>query len=679
MLYNINFEQYLSYFSYYNIRINDVIEILIFMSISFYLIKHFQNTRMWILLKGILTLFIFYAISNLLSLNIITNLFHSLIMFLAIALIMMFQPELRKLLESVGKRNISTNIRSLFKKDANNKRFSEQTIQEIVSAVDIMSKAKTGALILIENEIPLDEYIKTGISINSDITSQLITNIFEKNTPLHDGAMIIRDNKIVSATCYLPLSESKSINKSLGTRHRAGIGASEQTDALVIIVSEETGAISYVSGGKIKHNVSSSALISQIQSINYITKPITTGANKESYFKNILMATFAGCFIWLLLSIVYNPVETVTIKDIPVEIINEQIIENLGKVYEVEGNQTVNIKVTGTKDVVNKLTVSDFTARADLSKLSITNTANIQVTTFKNITVDTGNAVMQINIEDASELELNVELQKVGTEQTGYFVYNLATDTPTISISGPKSIIKTIDKAVATVNVNGAHSNFETTSEIVIYDKNGNIIKPTLYDINTEQITITASIYSTKEVPIVLNIVDDSKDTDLEIFEQTLSSETIFVTAPDNELEKINDVVITVDVTNSSSNTINSIIDLRNYLPSGVQCAGDANLEYTIQIGKFITRELSISPANIEIINGNGRITSGKTRISVTFDKNTTDNISISSFKPYLDIEGLEPGKYTLPLQFKNLNEVKIDDIYNVNVIVEEPSDDEDE
>lgn len=676
MFYNLDLDQYLSYFTYNNLRVNDIVEILIFVTIAFYLIKHFQNTRMWILLKGILTLFIVYALSNLFSLKVITNLFQSIIIFFAFALIMMFQPELRKMIESVGTRNISTNIRSLFSKKTDNKRFSDQTIQEIILAIDNMSKAKTGALILIENGIPLDEYIKTGIAINSDITSQLITNIFEKNTPLHDGAMVIRNNKIIAATCYLPLSENKKINKALGTRHRAAIGASEQTDALVIVVSEETGAISYVLNGTIKHKVTSSEIVNQLQSINYIIKPTTPAKYRRHFIRNILTAVITGCFFWGLFSITYNPIETITINNIPVEIVNDQIISSLDKVYEVTDGNTVNIKVTGSKDVLNNISASDFTAKADLSKLSITNTANITVATPKNVSVDTGNAVMQIAIEDASEIELSIELQKSGVEQEGYFVYNLSTDTPTIAISGPKSLIKTIDKAVAVVNVNDAHANFETASKVVVYDKNGNVISPDICNIDIDQINISASVYSTKEVPVVLNVTDESEDTQLEVLEETLSMETIPVAAPDDDLEQIEEVVIPVDVTNSSSNTINSIIDLRNYLPSGVQCAGETNLEYTIQIGKFITRELTVMPENIEVLDGTAEIKNKEIKISVTFDKNTTSNVNIASFGPYIDVDDLKPGKYSLPLQFKNLGNIKIDDIYNVDVVVKEKTND---
>lgn len=669
MFYKSDWDNYLSYFSFNNIRINDIIEIIIFMGIFFYLIRHFKNTRMWILLKGILTMFAIYALSNIFSLKVITNLFQSIISFAIIALIMMFQPELRKILESVGNKNLSSNIKSFFGKKVN-KRFTNETIQELVSSVDNMAKAKTGALILIENDIPLDEYIKSGISINSDITSQLIMNIFEKNTPLHDGAMIIRDNKIIAATCYLPLSESKNINKSLGTRHRAAIGASEQTDAFIIVVSEETGAISYVENGQIKHNIKASTLAEKIQSINYEVKPTTHLAQRGAFIKNLLMSVVFGALFWLIFTVAYNPVETIKIDNIPVEIVNESVIESLDKVYEVKSGNTVNIEVTGTKDVLNSLSSSDFKATADFSKLSITNTASINVYTPKNVQIDTHNATMSIQIEDASEIELSIELQKQGTEQDGFFVYNLSTNTPTVKISGPKSIIKTIDKAVAVVNINGAHANFETTSDIKVYDKNGSVLSNENCKISVDNINITATVYKTKEVPVSLEIIDDSKDSKLEVLEKTLSAESIMVSADEKTLNSIEEIVVPVDVTNSTSNTINSIIDIRNYLPSGVQCAGENNFEYTLQITKLITRTFTLYPSNISIKNGVGTIMNSKIDIKLTFDKNTTDNINTTQLGAFVDIDGLENGTHSVPVQFENLGDIKTGSVYKINVKV---------
>ena len=172
------------------------------------------------------------------------------------AVVVILQPELRKALEELGRKNI---ISSIVPFDTNRLseegRFSDKTINEIVKACMEMGKVKTGALIVVEQNQSLSEYERTGIEVDGIVTSQLIINIFEKNTPLHDGAVIVRGNRITSATCYLPLSDNMALSKELGTRHRAGVGISEATDSMTVIVSEETGKISVAYEGKLDRNL----------------------------------------------------------------------------------------------------------------------------------------------------------------------------------------------------------------------------------------------------------------------------------------------------------------------------------------------------------------------------------------------------------------------------------------
>ena len=168
------------------------------------------------------------------------------------AVLIVFQPELRNALEQLGRKNWIANI---FSTDTSQVKesYTARTLQEIYRAAIEMGKVKTGALIVLEREVMLGEYERTGIPIDGKVSSQLLINIFEHNTPLHDGAVIIRNNRIISATCYLPLSDSVEIGKELGTRHRAAVGISEVSDSITVIVSEETGSISIAVNGKIKH------------------------------------------------------------------------------------------------------------------------------------------------------------------------------------------------------------------------------------------------------------------------------------------------------------------------------------------------------------------------------------------------------------------------------------------
>lgn len=197
-----------------------------------------QGTRSVQILKGVFVLLSIWVFSLLLGLEALNFILSQVILYGLLGLIIIFQPELRNALERLGRQNY-IQIGASERNKVENK-----VIDDLVSSFSYMSKRRIGALISIEIEDSLEEYIKTGILLNADISEELLINIFSPNMPLHDGAMIIQKGKIVSASCYLPLSEDPTISKDLGTRHRAGIGMSEDTDALTLIVSEETGNIS---------------------------------------------------------------------------------------------------------------------------------------------------------------------------------------------------------------------------------------------------------------------------------------------------------------------------------------------------------------------------------------------------------------------------------------------------
>jgi diadenylate cyclase len=171
-----------------------------------------------------------------------------------IALLIMFQPELRKVLEQLGQKNVLVDFFKEGRRDVT-ERFSDDTLNEVIKATFELAKTKTGALIVMEQDVKLTEFEMTGISMDAKVSNQLLINIFEHNTPLHDGAIIIRGDRIVAATCYLHLSENMMLSKELGTRHRAGLGISEESDSLTIIVSEETGKVSVAYGGILERNI----------------------------------------------------------------------------------------------------------------------------------------------------------------------------------------------------------------------------------------------------------------------------------------------------------------------------------------------------------------------------------------------------------------------------------------
>ena len=231
------------------ISAKNIVEIAIISFLVYELLVWIKNTRAWTLLKGLLVIFAFSVVVVLFKLDTILWIIKNITAIAVTALLVVFQPELRKALEQLGSQNIITNFLPV---DSSGSGFNERTVNELVRATFEMAKVKTGALMVIERCTSLKEIERTGIEINGLISSQLLINIFEHNTPLHDGAVVIRGNRVAAATCYLPLSDNMSINKALGTRHRAAVGVSESTDSLTIVVSEETGRVSVAQEGHLQ-------------------------------------------------------------------------------------------------------------------------------------------------------------------------------------------------------------------------------------------------------------------------------------------------------------------------------------------------------------------------------------------------------------------------------------------
>ncbi len=270
------------------IHVPDIIEIIIIAIVLYQVMGWFKKSRAWTLFKGIAVLALCWLVAAVFDLNTILWIFRNTISVGIIAIIIIFQPELRRALEQLGKQNF---IATLFDSSSSEKRerFTAKTMNELIKAAFEMSKNKTGALIVIEQNVALGDYERTGIPIDAVVSSQLLVNIFEHNTPLHDGAVIMRNNRIVAATCYLPLSDSLEINKELGTRHRAGIGISEVSDSMTIIVSEETGDVSVAVGGELFRGLDADNLrkkLSYIQNKSLDVKRFRLWKGKKNEGKN---------------------------------------------------------------------------------------------------------------------------------------------------------------------------------------------------------------------------------------------------------------------------------------------------------------------------------------------------------------------------------------------------------
>ena len=264
-------ERYLVNLHIPSINIPDIVEILSITFLVYNIMVWIKNTRAWSLLRGVIVILAFIVLAYLFNMTTILWIVKNVFSIAVIAIIVVLQPELRKALEELGRKNLFSSFIKLESHGADGL-FSDRTIKEITKACVEMGKVRTGALIVVRQKDDLSEYKQTGIDVDGIVTSQLLINIFEKNTPLHDGAVIIEGDRVASATCYLPLSDNMRLSKELGTRHRAAVGMSDVNDSMTVIVSEETGLISVAYNGVLSRGLNAEELESQLTTIQ--NKPV---------------------------------------------------------------------------------------------------------------------------------------------------------------------------------------------------------------------------------------------------------------------------------------------------------------------------------------------------------------------------------------------------------------------
>jgi len=289
--YDQNILSYIRLWQQYPIKlVTLIIDISIVIFLAYQLLKIVKDSRAWQLVKGIAFLIIATAVSELVNFRVLNYILSNVMEWGVILLIIIFQPEIRRALEQLGGTNRFTRFFG-FDKDIITK--TKEDIYKVVIAVYELAKNKTGALIVIERDIQIKDIIATGIPMESEVSPQLLVNIFMPKTPLHDGAVVISNNKIAAAACMLPLASDKDIAKELGTRHRAGIGVSKESDSIAIIVSEETGKVSVAKDGTLIADVREDVL-KKILISNIVTKRLTEAKekNETKSFKEIIKNIF---------------------------------------------------------------------------------------------------------------------------------------------------------------------------------------------------------------------------------------------------------------------------------------------------------------------------------------------------------------------------------------------------
>ena len=661
-----------------NINLFDFIEILIIALCIYYIIKSVRNTRMWVVAKGILLLGIGYLIAYIFSFNAILTIFQTVAIALAAAIVIVFQPEIRKFLENIGSKTNFLPHKNKNKYIKN--KITDETIEQIASTCKTLSKTKTGALIVIEKDIPLNEYIQTGIPLNSDTSSQLLINIFEKNTPLHDGAVIMRENKIIAATCYLPLSENEKISKRFGTRHRAALGISEATDALVVVVSEETGGISVVQNGDIKTRLSEGTLKEELQNFQKVTSIITKPTFKDFMFKNTKLKFISfglSLILWILLINSSNPIITKTFHNIPITVKNEQSITEIGKTYAIKSEETVTVSVKCNKKNMDFIKNEDIVVIADFDKLSDVYSIALtgKVTDVPNAEVYIFNDTIKIALEDLVETEYKVEINQQGTSNDDCFVSEIIPKKETISIKGASSTMRIIDKVCVDIDITDVKSNRTVRATPIVYDKNGAVIDNSklLLDTNTVDVEIKTLPAKTIPLHITLNPSDEFTKTLIKSYDSDIKE--IKIAGEENQLNTINeiyiDVPITINTSQAETENFAKNIKFKDYI--NIEGINLTNIELSANISisfneKNITRTIQVPTKNITFTNKSNRYNYAPADenivVTISGNKNNVIAISENDIKLAVDVNGYYTGTKNIKVKCTPIEGISFAELY---------------
>lgn len=684
------------------IRIQDIFEILLLVFFIYKLIVGLKGTRAMVVLKGVIILFIFYNIVYILHFEAILVLLQSIMALLIFALIMVFQPEMRKFLEQIGTQNLTEKVvgLSIFKKKKEPyKYYSDKDISELSKACFAMGEVKTGALIVIQREIPLTDIIETGIKLNADITSQLLINTFEKNTPLHDGAVVQVKSKLIAATCYLPLSQNPKINKKLGTRHRAAIGISEVTDCVVIVVSEETGGVSIVVNGEIQGGLTKekfTELLFKYQSrkelsVGFDRKKIQEKKSLKWFLSeyNILdrlVSLLIGFAAWVLLINIANPITTVTFEDVPIEFLNTSIIEATGKTYELKSNGLSDVKVTDKRTVVDSLTKDDIHIVADFSKLSYVNAVPLEGSIVGNnsavISFITDDTII-VELDSIISKEFDIVIETFSEEDSTYYVPNLEISNQHIVLTGGKTKIDLVDKVVCTFDTTSNSEDYSSSAIPVVYDRNGDIIENNNFVFSEDLIEAKGYGYPIKTVPLNIQVGEDVLMGYM-ISDVKYDLTSIRIASDADYLQSFNEITIPIDLNISADNLLNDqyikSATISDSLPEGVYLADMHDIvNVTFTFEQMKTKKITFTDSEISL---RGDVASDVPVVIEFVDKAFTIEVSGKEsilnrlnkdvITPYIDITGLSKGTYNLIVQFDGLDNVVLTSNVSVKLHIDE-------
>ena len=658
-----------------NFTIIDILQMVILAGIILYLFKTLYRTRAWVLIKGLITIGVVYLFICAINMTVLRAVMESLFSVLAIAIVIMFQPDLQKLVEKVGTKNIANTFGNIIKKAPSEAWLTDAQIEEIASACADMSKVKTGALIVLEREIPLKEFIHSGISLKADISSQLLLNIFEKNTPLHDGAVIIRNHWIQSATCYLPLTTNSAVDKHLGTRHRAAIGASENTDCVVIVVSEETGAMSICEDGKIHHNMTKAELVKMLKEMSVKKTDAKTKIERKKIPLSVqILSPILAVLTCVTMINNADPVSYKTFYDIPVQLENVETLNAINQSYAIESGDSISVTVKGHRSVLDRISPSDITAISDLEEMSMTYAVPITVSIADHykgdVEIQPEMHVLKLALEDLVQVEIPIEVNLVGANVNKLIKVDVV-GVKTLKVTGAESVVKTLDKAVVSVDITDRTTSFTETVSATIYDRNGALVPMAKLKLNN-QVEVQGIAHVIKSVPVKVSLVEQSRENKFyyELLSCELSAETVDIAAPADLIDTIDTLELTIIPDDNAEVLSTMLFKLNNYLPEGFVLAPSQDEEYSVNVNMIKYQKVSL-PVTKEDVRISGMLetkfeaivveVTGEIEFFVNTSLIAATDVSVDMLKPYIIVTNTNKlGLYSSDLRIENVDGIVI-------------------
>lgn len=663
------------------IRLADLLDVAIVAYLVYKLLSLVKSTRAANILKGVAIFLAALWLSSKLNLRVVNYILSHMVEWGVLALIIVFQPEIRRILEQLGSKNIRL-LRTL----APEKELPEleRAIDQTVLACTEMSRTRTGVLIVFERKILLDDVVRSGTTLDASVSSELLKNIFFVKAPMHDGAVIIRNGRILGAGCMLPLSKNVNLSRDLGMRHRAGIGMSENSDAVVVIVSEETGSISVAIGGMLKRHLQAETLsqllhnelMPQQEETDKVRFPLrellrARRKGRRKMKKNdasrkalrIIGSILVAIALWIYVDTVTSPEVTLKVKNVPVEFSGEDTtLADRGLMLLSGYDTTVDLVIKGPRNELRKL---------DRSKIRIVaNTSNIkeagsQTLTYEvvfpdnirrgKLTVDSASIYsITVTVGELDSKEVPIQCEIVGSVADGYMAGELTLDPEVLLLRGQRDDLLNVSYAKVRLDITGADKTVVQALEFELYDHNDVKIENSAIRSSEKLIGATMPVWTVKEVPLRVNFVEDVGAT-METVDYTISPATVKLVGEKARLDEIDSIVLDTlyvqDLEDSQSLTYTIPVPEDVTIADGVDTA-----TVTVVVRGVTERTLTVSRFTFENVPEGMTATAETESLNVRLRGLTAEVNALTAENVHIvaDLSGLTgAGVHTVPVTIR--------------------------